>query len=84
MYFDMFSSGVKHGVASEVDVAHIVAEDANRIRKGNAQVLQDALKPYDFAGGDDRASIFGFCCSTMRLSVASYCSRRSLYYRGRR
>ena len=43
VHFDMFSSGVKHGVASEVDTAQIVAEDANVIRTGNAQVLHDAL-----------------------------------------
>ena len=61
MHFDMFSSGMEHGVASEVDVAHIVVEDVNRIRKGNAQILQDALEPYGFACGDCRASVFSFC-----------------------
>ena len=60
MYFDMFSSGVKHGVASEVDAAHIVAKDANRIRNGNAQVLQDSPEPYGFADGDYCALVFGF------------------------
>ena len=39
VHFDMFSSGVKHGVAREVYATHIVAEDTNRIRNGNAQVL---------------------------------------------
>ena len=34
VHFDMFSPGVEHGVVSEVDVAHIVA-DVNEIRKGN-------------------------------------------------
>ena len=43
VHFNVFSSGVKHGVASEVDVAYIVAKDANRIRDGNAQVLQNSL-----------------------------------------
>ena len=60
VHFDMFSSGVKHGVASEVDVAHMIAEDANRIRKGNAQILQDAVEPYSFVGGDCHASVFSF------------------------
>ena len=36
VHFDMFSSGMEHGVASEVDAAHIVAEDADRIHDGNA------------------------------------------------
>ena len=39
VHFDMFSSGVKHEVASEVYTAHIVTENANRILNGNAQVL---------------------------------------------
>ena len=56
----MFSSGVENGVASEVDAAHIVAEEANGIRKGNAQILQYALEPYGFACGDCRASVFIF------------------------
>ena len=60
MHFDMFSPGVEHGVASEVDVSHIVAKDANGIRKGNAQILQDALEPYGFACSDCRASVFSF------------------------
>ena len=60
MHFDIFSAGVKHGVASEVDAAYIVAEDVNRIRNGNAQVLQNALEPYGFTCDDCRASIFGF------------------------
>ena len=60
MHFNVFSSGVKHRVVSEVDVARIVAEDANRIRDGNAQVLQNLLDPYGFASGDCRAPIFGF------------------------
>ena len=34
VHFDVLSPGVEHGVASEVDAAHIVAEDANGIRKG--------------------------------------------------
>ena len=33
VHFDMFSSGVEHGVLSEVDGAHIVVDDANRIHK---------------------------------------------------
>ena len=48
MHFNVFSSGVKHGVVSEVDAAHIVVKDANRIRDGNAQVLQNSLEPYNF------------------------------------
>ena len=56
--FDMFSPVVEHEVASEVDAAHIVAEDANRIRKGNTKILQDALEPYGFIEGNCRASIF--------------------------
>ena len=65
--FDMFSSGVKHGVVSEVDTAHIVAKDVNRICKGNAQILQDALEPYGFACGGCRASVF-----SCRASVFSF------------
>ena len=61
MHFDMFCSGVKHGVAREIYTAHIVAEDADRIRDGNAQVLQKSLEPYSFTSGDCRAPIFGFC-----------------------
>ena len=60
VHFNVCSSGVKHGVASEVDAAHIVVEDAVRILDGNAQVLQDSLEPYGFAGGDCRAPVFGF------------------------
>ena len=60
VHFDMFSSGVKYGVVSEVNATHVVTEDANRIRDGNAQVLQDSLEPYGFAGGDCRAPVFGF------------------------
>ena len=60
MHFNVFSSGVKHGVAREVYAAHIIAEDADRIRDGNAQVLQDSLEPYGFASGDRRAPVFGF------------------------
>ena len=45
VHFNMFSSGVEHGVASEVDAAHIVVEDANKVRNGNAQVLQESLEP---------------------------------------
>ena len=60
MHFDMFSPGVENGVASEVDVAHIVVEEANGIRKGNAQILQYALEPYDFACGDCRAFVLSF------------------------
>ena len=36
VHFDMFSPGVENGVVSEVDAAHIVAEEANGIRKRNA------------------------------------------------
>ena len=60
VHFNMFSSGVEHGVASEVDTAHIVTEYANRICRGNAQILQDALEPYCFACVDCRASVFSF------------------------
>ena len=52
VHFDMFSPGVENRVASEVDVAYIVVEEANGIRKGNAQILQCALEPYSFACGD--------------------------------
>ena len=51
---------MEHGVASEVNAAHIVAEEANGIRKGNTQILQYALEPYDFACGDCRALVFSF------------------------
>ena len=61
VHFNVFSPGVKHGVASEVDAAHIVAEDADRMHDGNAQVLQDSLEPYGFASNDCRAPVFGFC-----------------------
>ena len=57
----MFSLGVKHKVASEVDVAHTVAEDTNGIRKGNAKILQDALEPDGLTRGNRCAAIFGFC-----------------------
>ena len=60
VHFDMFSPGVEHGVASEVYAAHIVAEQENGNRKGNAQILQYALEPYIFACGDCRASVFSF------------------------
>ena len=56
----MFGPGVEHGVTSEVDVAHIVAEDVNGIRKGNTQILQDALEPYSFTCDDCRNSVFSF------------------------
>ena len=56
----MFSPSVENGVASEVDVAHIVVEEANGIRKGNAQILQYALEQYGFACGDYHASVFSF------------------------
>ena len=39
VHFNMFSSGVEHGVTRKVDAAHIVVEDANRIRNGNTHVL---------------------------------------------
>ena len=45
---------------SHVNFSHIVAEEANGIRKGNAQILQYALEPYSFACGDFRASLFSF------------------------
>ena len=60
MHFNVFSPGVKHGVASEVDVAHVVAEDAYWIHDGNAQVLQNSLEPYSFASSDRRTPVFGF------------------------
>ena len=64
MHFNVFSSDVKHRVASKVDAAHIVAEDANGIRDGirdgNALVLQNSLEPYGFTSGDCRAPVFGF------------------------
>ena len=63
----MFSPCVEHGLGSEVDAAHVVAEDVNRIRKGNAKVLQDALEPYGFACGGCRASVF-----SCRASVFSF------------
>ena len=50
VYFNVFSSGVKHGVASEVDAAH-------RIRDGNAQVLQNLLEPLYLASVLDSATV---------------------------
>ena len=61
VHFNVFSTGVKHGVASEVDVAHVVAEDADWIHDGNAQVLQNLLEPYGLTCSDYRAPVFGFC-----------------------
>ena len=60
VHFDMFSPGVEHGIASEVDVTHIVADNVSGIRKGNAQILQDAFELYGFACGNCRASVFSF------------------------
>ena len=39
MHFNVFSSGVKHVIAREVYTTHVIAEYADRIRDGNAQVL---------------------------------------------
>ena len=60
VHFNVFSLSVKHRVASEVDAAHIVVEDADRIHDGNAQVLQNSLEPYSFASGNCSAPVFGF------------------------
>ena len=60
VHFDVFSSRMEDGVQSKVDVAHVVVEEANGIRNGNAQILQYALEPYGFACGDCRAPVFGF------------------------
>ena len=61
MHFNVFSPGVKHGVASEVDAAHVVVEDADLIHDGNAQVLQNSLEPYGLTHSDCRTHVFGFC-----------------------
>ena len=61
VHFNVFSPGVKHGVASEVDAAHVVAEDADWIHDGNAQVLQNSFEPYGLTRSDCRAPVFGFC-----------------------
>ena len=42
MHFNVFSSGVKHGVAREVYAAHIIVEDADRIHDGTAAPLYSA------------------------------------------
>ena len=55
----MFSLGVENRVPSEVDVAHVVAEEANWIRDGNAQVLQDAFEPDSFARDDCCTPVIG-------------------------
>ena len=57
----LFSPSMEHVVVSEVDATHVVAKDVNGIHKGNAQILQDALEPYNFACGDCRSSVFSFC-----------------------
>ena len=36
VHFDLFCSGMKHGVAREIYASHIVAEYADRIHDGNA------------------------------------------------
>ena len=69
---------VEHYVLSQIDIAHVVAEEGSRILDAYAQILQYPLEPYGFTCNHCRTPVFRLCArkrdGRLLLATPGYCS----------
>ena len=61
MHFDVLGLSMEDWVPNEVNIAHVVAVEENRILDGNTQIAKYPFRPNSFTGGDCRGPVFSFC-----------------------